>query len=117
MEPMSSLAPGAVYWADFGEAHGREQSGIRPCLVVSSRAHIREVDPLITVMPCTGRDRGWINHIPLRGELTLQQRTFIMTEQQRTISRVRLLRPVGYADVECLNEALEWLRRWTAQAA
>jgi len=114
---MSPLTPGAVLWADLGQSQGREQADVRPCLVVSSRDHIREVDPLITVMPCTSHDRGWINHVPLRGELRLHRPTYIMTEQVRTVSRVRLLRPIGFADIECLQEALEWLHRWTPQAA
>lgn len=117
MEQVSPLAPGAVLWADLGQSLGREQAGIRPCLVVSSRDHIREVDSLITVMPCTGQDRGWVNHVPLRGELQLHRPTYVMTEQVRTVSRVRLLRPIGYADVECLHQALEWLHRWTARVA
>ena len=113
----SPLIPGAVYWADLGDGAGREQSGRRPCLVVSSSAHIREVDSLITVMPCTARGRGWINHVPLTGQVELQRPTYVMTEQVRTISRERLLRFAGLADAECLNETLGWLRAWTPSAA
>lgn len=49
--------------------------------------------------------------------MTIQRPTFIMTEQVRTLSRQRVLRPAGYAYRDCLNEALAWLERWTARVA
>ena len=105
--------PGEVYWADLGATLGREQSGVRPYFVVSSRAHVREADTLITLSPCTGRDRGWTNHVPLTGRIALQRPTFVMTEQVRTVARHRLIRFIGVADEACVREVADWVRAWT----
>jgi mRNA interferase MazF len=117
MEPVIPPFPGEVYWADLGSTQGREQSGLRPYFVVSSRAHIREVDTLVTLSPCTGRDRGWINHVPLTGGISLTRPTFVMTEQVRTVAREHLIRPIGIADEACVREVMAWVRNWIHAAA
>lgn len=113
MEPVTRPFPGEVYWADLGATLGREQAGTRPYFVVSSRAHLREVDTLITLSPCTGRDRGWINHVPLTGQVSLRRPAFVMTEQIRTVTRDRLLRRIGIADDACVRDVAHWIRAWT----
>lgn len=117
MESLLTPAPGEVYCVDLGSGEGHEQGGRRPCLVVSSHEYIREVDSLVTIMPCTDRDRGWVNHVALTGMIALSRPTFVMTEQLRTVSRLRLLRFAGSADDSCLREVLGWNRMWLLRAA
>ena len=107
-----ALVPGVVAWAELGPGVGREQSGRRPVVVVSTKLHLRAVDSLVTVVACTSRDRDWDNHIALSGPTGLAQPTFAMTEQVRTISRERIFTASGYVDAPCLNVITEWVKDW-----
>lgn len=107
------LQPGSVVWMDE-QAIGSEQVGRRPALVVSSRDHLEIVTNLVIVVPCTSRDRGWINHIRLTGKTGLKQAMFAMTEQVRTIDRSRVLRVTGRVDDETLSTTMQWVHRWLA---
>lgn len=103
---------GSVIWADFGEPVGREQGGRRPAVVSSTRHHVEGVDTLITVIPCTTRSRGWINHVLLEGPTGLTEVTYAMTEQIRTVSRERVHALAGAVTDECLTTIRKWLVSW-----
>lgn len=101
-----------MVWADLGEAAGREQTGRRPCVVISAQHHLDAATDLVVVLPCTTRDRGWINHLRLTGPTGLEQPTFAMTEQPRTISRARVAGTAGRVSPDCLDEIAQWVHRW-----
>lgn len=105
---MSELRPGAVVWAWLDPTVGREQTGRRPVVVVSSDGYVDVVTTLLVVVPVSRSDRGWPNHVLLSGvpELT---GTFAITEQPRTISRERLGDQIGQVDDSCLTEIKQWL--------
>lgn len=107
-----SPQPGDIVWADLGRSVGREQAGRRPCVVISSESHLAEVDSLITVVPCTSRDRGWVNHVRIDAGAGLPLPTFAMTEQQRTISRQRVSRLVAATDRRDLAQVMRWVATW-----
>ena len=109
---MTDLRPGEVVWIDFGDAEGREQSGRRPAIVLSSARHLAAATDLATVVPCTTRDRDWINHVELVGDIHLESPTFAMTEQPRTVSRARVHRRAGQVSPECLALVRTWVGRW-----
>ena len=111
------LSPGTVVWADFGEAVGREQAGRRPAVVVSSLSHGRAAETLVTLIPCTTRDRNWPNHVALEGETGLAEPTFAMTEQIRTVSRQRVHSVRGAVTGDCLALIARWVRTWHLPAA
>ncbi len=102
------LEQGSVVWAWLDPTVGREQSGRRPVLVVSSRAYNEVVDTLLIVVPLSATARGWPNHIRVTGVAALGE-SYAMTEQQRTISRARVGDPIGVADPMCLTEVKRWL--------
>lgn len=106
------LQPGSVWWVDFGEPEGRVQQGQRPAIVVSSVEAVRILERLVAVVPCTTTDRGWLNHVPLSGNLQLPRATFAMTEQLTTIDRDALLRPVGQLDTRCREQIRMWMNDW-----
>ncbi|WP_256820873.1 type II toxin-antitoxin system PemK/MazF family toxin [Dietzia sp. Die43] len=54
---MPDPTPGEVIWVVVDPAVGREQSGRRPAVVVSSRAHISLADTLVMVVPVTSDGR------------------------------------------------------------
>ncbi len=108
------MNPGEIWWADLGLGAGREQGGVRPTLIVSSVNYSEVVDSLAITIPCTTKDRDWPNHIRLRGDLLIDRRTFAMTEQVRTVSRDRFIRPAGRVDSATLRTVGEWINRWIA---
>lgn len=100
---------GAVAWAVLDPARGREQSGRRPVVVVASDAYLDVVETLTIVVPVTSVDRGWPNHVPLRGPHGLDRPSWAMTEQPRTIARSRVERVSGLVDLETLRQVDVWL--------
>ncbi|MDR3359853.1 MAG: type II toxin-antitoxin system PemK/MazF family toxin [Bifidobacteriaceae bacterium] len=114
-EAVSEPRRGAVYWAELDPVRGREQAGRRPVLVVASDLYLEQADTLAIVLPATTADRGWPNHVRLRGpQLNLPQATYAMTEQPRTVTRDRLAGQIGVADAATMREVDQWLRDFLA---
>ena len=105
---MTELRQGSVAWAWLQPTVGREQSGRRPVIVVSSDGYLDIVTTLAVVLPVSRSDRGWPNHVRLSGVPQLAD-SFAITEQPRTISRERLSDPIGQVDERCLAEIKQWL--------
>ena len=112
-----NLSAGRVAYVDFGGSRGREQSGIRPAVVLSSTDFTEIVHELTLVVPCTRRDRGWRNHVVLQGPTGLSDPTFAMTEQVRSVSVDRVLRTLGTVNNECLWLVAQWTKTWMHSAA
>ena len=106
--PAEVLAPGDVVWLQPEIVVGREQAGRRPALVVAGAGYLQTVDTLALVVPITTVDRGWPNHIEVFGT-ELEQRSWAMSEQIRTISRERVVGRAGRADA-----TLAAVRSWLA---
>ena len=78
-------------WAELDPVRGREQAGRRPALVIASDLYLEQADTLAIIVPVTTNNRGWPNHVLMRGpDLALDQPSFAMTEQPRTVTRDRL---------------------------
>ena len=83
---------------------GREQAGRRPVLVISSDDYNRIGTDLVLIMPISSRDRGFPTHVALEAEESgLPRRSFVMTEQIRCISVLRIRRVVGHVGDEVLR--------------
>jgi mRNA interferase MazF len=106
---LSDLSPGAIIWVAPDVTIGREQAGRRPALVVSSTDYLAVVDTLAVVVPITTVDRGWPNHVRVRGG-ELAEPCWAMTEQVRTIARERIVGTAGHADSETVANVRTWLR-------
>lgn len=112
---MSDLRRGDVVWAELDPVRGREQSGRRPALVVASDLYLEQADTLAIVLPATTTDRGWPNHVLLRGpRLGLPEPTFVLTEQPHTVTRGRLVGEIGAVDAATMREVDTWLRDFLA---
>ena len=104
-----------VVSAELDPARRREQAGRRPALIIASDLYLEQADTLVIIVPTTSKNRGWPNHIPLRGpDLALAQPTFAMTEQPRTIARDRLFEVVGTIDAMTMHEVDRWLSDFLA---
>lgn len=99
---MSFLAQGAVLWGYLDPTVGKEQSGRRPLVVVSSEDFNDLAVDLLIVVPVTKVDRGWPNHVKLTGSVG-SLKGCAMTEQPRTVSRSRCGDVIGRVDAECLD--------------
>lgn len=102
------LAPGQIWWAELDEGVGREQGGRRPVVVVADYEYLEPVDALAIVMPLTTKNRGWPNHIQASGNTGLQPDSWIMTEQVRCVSRLRLHKHVGSLSPATFNTVKWW---------
>lgn len=107
--PDWKLAPGTIAWANLEPVSGREQGGHRPVLVVSSMDYLKMVDTLFMLVPITSVDRQWPNHVLIEGQSGLARDSWAMTEQVRTLSRLRITHVAGTVSPECLAEVREWL--------
>lgn len=109
---IDALHAGRVAWADLGDGIGREQSGRRPVVVISSTDHLLLADQLVSVVPSTTRGRDWPNHVPITGPTELRRPSFAMTEQHVTISRERIVKFGGEVDAACLAAIMQWVDDW-----
>lgn len=103
------LTSGDVWWARPDPGVGREQSGRRPVIIVSGAYYNETVTTLALAVPLTTRDRGWPNHVGLRGSVDLGRSSFAMTEQVRVLARERLEQPAGRATPDCVDEIRRWV--------
>ena len=109
MELAVPVEPGEEWWALPDPAVGREQSGRRPVLIVSNERFHRTLTTLVVVVPVTTKDRGWPNQVELNAGAGVEQRSFAMTEQVRTISRQHLTKKIGVVEGYVLRDVREWL--------
>ncbi len=87
---------GEVWDVDFDPRVGREQSGVRPALVISNDRFNGVPNGLHYVVPITGTDRNISYHIriqPPEGGLT--KPSVIMCDQAGAQSELRFLRRRG----------------------
>ena len=102
-------------WAELDPVRGREQAGSRPALVIASDLNLEQADTLAIIVPATTNNRGWPNHVLLKGPgLALDQPSFAMTEQSRTVTRDRLFDVAGTVDEATMTEVDGWLRDFLA---
>ena len=86
----------AVYFLDLGPTIGREQSGVRPVVVIS-RDEINHLPLVVTVVPGTRGANVLKNHpsnvrIP-SGEANLPDETVFLTFQVRAVDHRRFTSP------------------------
>lgn len=102
---------GDLYWAKPDPSVGTEQTGRRPVLIVSADAAIDAIPTVVTTVPLTTRDRGWVTHIRITGESTgLTEPSWALCEQVRTISTTRIADRIGTADSATLSNVARVLR-------
>ena len=63
----------------------------------------------MVVVPITTVFRNWPNHVQVSGPGGLEEPSWIMTEQPRTLARERLTRVAGQVSGECLASVRMWL--------
>lgn len=94
---------GFIYWADLNPTQGREQSGIRPVLVIS-HDEFNQNSQMAIVMAITSQKpkAGY----PLTIELTsaeLPKRSWVKTTQIRAISLTRITKKLTQVSSEQMD--------------
>ncbi len=106
---MARILRGDVIWADLDPVQGREQSGLRPILVLSHEVFNERSGTIIGVAITSQPQRAGF---PLTLEITrtqLPKRSWIKISQIRTLSVKRLGKKIGKVAVEELDKVIEGL--------
>lgn len=102
---MVAPSRGEIWWYDPDPTRGREQARLRPGLIVSRTSFNQGPYDLIIAIPMTRTRRDfpfWVEASPEQSGL--RETSFIMCEQIRSVSAVRLLNnyPVGRVTPEIM---------------
>jgi mRNA interferase MazF len=91
------LGRGAVVVVELDPTVGREQHGVRPCVVVSDPDVISDQRfPLVCVVPVTGTPGEGLLYPPLAaGESGLAKKSFALIDHLRSIDKRRIRRVFG----------------------
>jgi mRNA interferase MazF len=102
---------GEIWLVDFGKPVGREQSGIRPAVVVSSDRLNEGRSGVLMVVPLTTTRRGLPSHIEIEpGTSGLESVSYARCEDLKSISMERLDHRQGAAEPGALFEIARVLR-------
>lgn len=102
---------GDIWLVNLNPTMGREQRGIRPCLVVSADPLNHGPAELAIVLPITSKNKGIPSHVAvLPPQGGLKQPSFVKCEDVRSISTMRLLERWGKIDPHTLDSVAYRLR-------
>jgi mRNA interferase MazF len=87
---------GEIWLANFDPTKGREQAGIRPCLIISVDPFNHGPLDLVITVPITTTRRNWSTHVGVKPpEGGLKSQSFIKCEDVRSMSTGRLIKRLG----------------------
>lgn len=101
-----------TFWADLEPGVGREQRGdARPVIIVSNDGVNAHLD-VVTVIPVTKLEGKRRSVYPFEvllpaGVITPRHTSIAMPQQIRTISKLRLIEPIGHIDTLDLQFQIE----------
>ena len=101
---------GDVYFANMNGASGSEQSGIRPVVIIQNDKGNYYSDTTIVAMITSKQKKTTAIHVTLYSKDIFSKKSYVLTEQLRTISIDRLGKYVGMlsdSDMRKIDKALE----------
>ncbi|NLI06375.1 MAG: type II toxin-antitoxin system PemK/MazF family toxin [Thermotogaceae bacterium] len=102
---------GEIWLANLNPVRGREQAGFRPCLVISVDQFNHGPAELVIVVPITSKNKSIPLHIEISGKETgLDLKSYIKSEDIRSISRDRLEKRIGRVSEEVMCQVLELIK-------
>lgn len=105
MHRLANPSAGEIWDVDLDPTVGREQSGMRPALVISNDGFNRLRNTFHILVPITGTDRGLtFQHRVLAAEGGLTKDSTFLCDHVRSISVERFSRKRGNVQVETLQE-------------
>jgi mRNA interferase MazF len=107
-----SVGHGQIWTVGLDPTRANEQSGVRPCVVVSvDRYNAMPIRHAI-VVPLTTRERGFPHHIAISDDGGLARASWAMCEAVRAVSVDRFGRLIGTASRATMAAVTEQLVRW-----
>jgi len=106
---MARILRGEIRWADLNPTKGREQSGLRPVLILSHDVFNERSGTVIAVALTSQPQRAWF---PLTLELKtgdLPKQSWVKISQIRTLSVERIRKVIGRASQEEMAQVIEGL--------
>ncbi len=106
---MARILRGEIRWADLNPVRGREQSGLRPVLILSSDIFNERSGTVIAMAITSQPQRAGF---PLTLELSspgLPKRSWVKISQIRTLSVERIGKPLGKVSAEEVTQIVEGL--------
>jgi len=108
---MTKIVRGEIWLASLNPTKGREQSGTRPVLVVSSNYFNQGPADLVFAIPLTSSSRSIRSHLPVSPpEGGLKVESFIMCEAMRSINKTRLKKRLGSVSGETMEVVEDLVR-------
>lgn len=102
---------GEVWLVDFGDPIGREQSGRRPAVVVSSDLLNDSRAGVVVMIPVTTTYRDLPSHVEIdRGSSGLDEISYAKCEDVKSISAQRLIGRLGTVNGEAIFQIARVLR-------
>ncbi len=108
---MAQIKRGQVWLVNLNPVRGREQAGTRPCLIISVDRFNQSAAALVICLPITSVDKKIPFHVsidPPEGGLTVK--SFIKSEDVRSLSSERLIKCLGTVSADTLNQVEARLR-------
>lgn len=104
-------ARGEIWLADLNPVRGREQAGMRPCLVISVDPFNQSPAGLVIVLPVTSKNKGIRSHVAvLPPEGGVREVSYVKCEDVRSISTERLVSRWGGVTPDTLRGIEDRLR-------
>lgn len=106
---MARVLRGEIYWADLNPAKGREQSGLRPVLILSQDVFNDRSGTVIALALTSQAQRAGF---PITLELAssgLPKQSWVKISQIRTLSTERLGKKLGRVSDSELEQVVEGL--------
>jgi len=100
---------GEVWLIDLNPVIGHEQSGRRPALVISDDMFNHSLAELVIVAPITSKYKGIPTSVELEASF-LKTKSYIKTEDIRSVSTRRLVRKLGNVEAIVMSLVEERVR-------
>lgn len=107
----TSPTRGDIWLVDLNPIKGREQAGMRPCLIVSVDLFNQSPAELVIAIPLTTKAKGIRTHVTLSPpEGGVREQSFIKCEDVRSISTERLISRWAVVSMATIRQVEDCLR-------
>jgi mRNA interferase MazF len=103
---------GHIWLVALDPTVANEQTGVHPCLVVSTERFNALAIRQAMIVPLTSRDRGLLHHVPVVDDGGLNRDSWAMCEGVRVVSTQRFGRLIGTASRETTQAVIRQISVW-----
>jgi mRNA interferase MazF len=103
---VARILRGEIYWADLNPVRGREQSGLRPVLILSQEIFNRKSETVIAMAITSQPQRAGFPLTFSVGQNLLPKPSWVKISQIRTISVDRLGKRIAVLPIEDVQQII-----------